>query len=691
MPRMLGYAAGVFAMAVCSMSRQGASAAGSAGATALSSGVETQYVDASTRPQDDLYRYLNGKWLDSFQIPADKAVYGAFAFIDDETQEQLHTIVDALPQAGATGVGAAPQGDPDAQKIADLYASFMNEARLETLGLSPLKSTFAAIEAIATKEAVAAFIAQFNRTGMGAPLDFGVDPDPKESTKYAVSIAQSGLGMPDRDYYLKDDAKLKEARAKYLSHVETMLRMAGDGDACRSAEGILKLETAMAERQWTRVENRDPIKTYNKVAIADLPKLMPGYDWRAYLADTRLAGKIDYVIVRQPSYLNGLDKLIADTPLAVWRNYFKWHALSAAAPYLSKAFVDERFAFAGTVLSGIPENRPRWKRGVALLDSALGEALGKLYVGKYFPPQSKARMQALVRNLIEAYSRDIETLDWMSEETKKGAQAKLQKLVTKIGYPDRWRDYSALRISQDDLWGNVVRATEFEYQRDLDKLGKPIDRTEWFMNPQTVNAYYNPVMNEIVFPAAILQPPFFNAQADDAVNYGGIGAVIGHEISHGFDDRGSQYDADGNLRDWFTPEDHEKFAAKTKSLVAQYNAYEPVPGFHVNGELTLGENIADNSGLSIAYQAYHLSLHGAPAPIIDGFTGDQRFFLGWTQVWRGKVREAEAIQRVKTDPHSPPAVRGTAPVLNQLGFYEAFGVKPGDKMYLAPPQRVTIW
>jgi putative endopeptidase len=300
-------------------------------------------------------------------------------------------------------------------------------------------------------------------------------------------------------------------------------------------------------------------------------------------------------------------------------------------------------------------------------------------------------MQALVRNLIEAYSRDIETLDWMSEETKKGAQAKLQKLVTKIGYPDRWRDYSALRISQDDLWGNVVRATEFEYQRDLDKLGKPIDRTEWFMNPQTVNAYYNPVMNEIVFPAAILQPPFFNAQADDAVNYGGIGAVIGHEISHGFDDRGSQYDADGNLRDWFTPEDHEKFAAKTKSLVAQYNAYEPVPGFHVNGELTLGENIADNSGLSIAYQAYHLSLHGAPAPIIDGFTGDQRFFLGWTQVWRGKVREAEAIQRVKTDPHSPPAVRGTAPVLNQLGFYEAFGVKPGDKMYLAPPQRVTIW
>jgi putative endopeptidase len=365
--------------------------------------------------------------------------------------------------------------------------------------------------------------------------------------------------------------------------------------------------------------------------------------------------------------------------------------LSAAAPYLSKPFVDERFAFSGTVLSGIPENRARWKRGIVLLDGAMGEALGKRYVEKYFPPQNKARMEALVRNLLDAYRRDVDTLEWMSPDTKKGAQAKLAKLVTKIGYPDTWRDYGALRISRDDLWGNVVRAGEFEYRRNLDKLGKAVDRSEWRMTPQTVNAYYNPLMNEIVFPAAILQPPFFNVRADDAVNYGGIGGVIGHEMSHGFDDRGSQYNADGNLHDWFTQEDHEKFKAKTRALVAQYNTYEPVPGFHVNGELTLGENIGDNSGLAIAYKAYRLSLGDREAPVIDGLTGDERLYLGWVQVWRGKEREAEAMQRIKTDSHSPSAVRGTAPVLNQEGFYGAFGVKEGDKMYLPPEQRVNIW
>jgi putative endopeptidase len=490
---------------------------------------------------------------------------------------------------------------------------------------------------------------------------------------------------------LKDDPKLKAIRDKYLVHVESMLRMAGDKDAHRSAAQILNLETAIAEKQWTRIESRDPIKTYNKVAFADLSRLMPGFDWTTYIEDSRLGGRTDYAIVSQPTYLTALGKLIADTPIEAWRNYFKWRVLSEAAPYLSKAFVDERFSFTGTVLRDIPENEPRWKRGVGLLDDCMGEALGKLYVRKYFPPEYKARMLALVNNLLEAYALDIDRLDWMSPETKKGAREKLAKLSKKIGYPDRWRDYTSLAISRDDLWGNVIRAAEFEYRRNIDKLGKPIDRSEWLMTPQTVNAYYNPVMNEIVFPAAILQPPFFDARADDAVNYGAIGAVIGHEMSHGFDNRGSQYDADGNLRDWFTPEDHAKFAARTKALVAQYDAYEEVPGFHVNGELTLGENIADNSGLSIAYQAYHLSLHKKGAPVIDGFTGDQRFFLGWTQVWRGKVREAEAIERIKTDPHSPPAIRGTVPVRNQAGFYQAFGVKPGDKMYLPPPDRVTIW
>jgi predicted metalloendopeptidase len=662
-------------------------AAQAASQAALQSGVDLQYVDHSVRPQDDVYRYLNGKWLDSFQLPADKATYGSFTAIDDATQEQLRGIVDGLAQA-AGGPAAA---DPDVRKLTDLYASFMDEARLETLGLKPLQTEFAAIDALANRNEIPALIAHLNHIGAGAPYDFDINQDARNSLQYAVIISQSGLGMPDRDYYLKDDAKLKEARAKYLAHIGKMLGMSGDAQAEAHAAAILDLETALARVQWTRVENRDPIKTYNKTSIADLATLMPGYDWGRYVRGSGMAGKVDSVIIAQPSYFSALDKLMTATPLPVWKVYFKWHVLAAAAPYLSKSFVDERFAFRGTVLSGIPENRPRWKRGIGLLDDAMGEALGKRYVEKYFPPQNKARMAALVHNLLDAYRRDIDTLDWMGPETKKGAQAKLAKLVTKIGYPDKWRDYSALQISRDDLWGNVVRANEFEYQRNVDKLGKPVDRNEWQMTPQTVNAYYNARMNEIVFPAAILQPPFFNVDADDAVNYGGIGAVIGHEISHGFDDKGSQYDADGNLHDWFTKQDHDRFAVKTHALVAQYDAYEPVPGFHVNGELTLGENIGDNSGLAIAYKAYELSLAGRAAPVIDGLTGPERLYLGWVQVWRGKVRESEAIQRIKTDPHSPPAVRGTAPVVNQAGFYAAFGVKEGDKMYLPPERRVSIW
>jgi predicted metalloendopeptidase len=674
--------AGLLAMSACSINVGDRAVAPPARPAALASGVDTEYVDAAVRPQDDLYRHLNGKWLDTFEIPSDKGAYGSFTHINDATQEQLRVIVDGLD-------GASP--DPETRKLADLYASFMDETRLETLGAEPLKEDFAVIDAITDKRGVARLIARFDRFSTGAPFDFDVDPDPKDSTRYAVTLTQSGLSLPDRDYYLHDDAKFKEVRAKYLAHVEKMLGMAGMQNAHGSAADILKLETAMAELQWTRVANRDPEKTYNKTQIADLKRLMPGFDWQSYLDGCALSGKVDYVIVRQPSYFTGLDKLVTDTPLAVWKSYFKWHQLAAAAPYLSKAFVDERFAFGGTVLRGIPQNRPRWKRGMDLLDGAMGEAIGRLYVTKYFPPEHKARMEALVANLLDAYRRDIETLDWMSPETKKGAQAKLTKLKTKIGYPNTWRDYSSLAIARDDLWGNVRRANEFEYRRGIDKLGRPIDRDEWFMTPQTVNAYYNPVMNEIVFPAAILQPPFFDAKADDAVNFGGIVAVIGHEVSHGFDDKGSQYDADGNLHDWFTPEDHAKFAARTRALVAQYSAYEPVPGYHVNGELTLGENIGDNSGLALAYKAYQLALAGKPAPVIDGFTGDQRFYLGWVQVWRGKVREDQAIEAIKVDPHSPPAVRGTAPLVNQPGFYAAFGVKPGDKMYLPPDQRVIIW
>jgi predicted metalloendopeptidase len=567
----------------------------------------------------------------------------------------------------------------------------MNEEQLEALGLKPLQAELAAIDAIKELSALPALMAHLNAIGAGAPYGLGINLDARNSTQYAVILFQGGLGMPDRDYYLKDDAKLKDARASYRAHVEKMLSMAGESKAADYAAAILNLETSLARIQWTRVEDRDPIKTYNKTAITELSALMPGYDWQRYVRGAGIEGKVDSVIIRQPSYFTGLGKVIANTPLPVWKAYFKWRVLSAAAPYLSKAFVDERFAFTGGILRGVPENQPRWKRGIALLDGSIGEALGKLYVAKYFPPQHKARMQALVQNLLEAYRRDIDTLDWMSAETKVGAQAKLAKMQPKIGYPDRWRDYSALKVSRDDLHGNVVRANEFEYRRNLAKLGKPVDHGEWRMRPQTVNASYNPTSNEITFPAAILQPPFFDATADDAVNYGGIGAVIGHEMSHGFDDQGSQFDADGNLHDWFTKADHDKFAEKTKALVAQYNAYEPVPDYHVNGALTLGENIGDNSGLAIAYKAYRISLAGHEAAVIDGFTGDQRMYLGWVQVWRGKVREAEAIQRIKADPHSPPAVRGTAPLRNQAGFYAAFGLKPGDKLYLPPDQRVNIW
>jgi predicted metalloendopeptidase len=710
------YAAAATAMVMAGCSTANHSAAPPRPA-ALPSGVDLEYVDPGVRPQDDTYRHLNGRWLDHFEIPADKGTYGAFTYIDDQVQEQLRAIVDdlkgAATPAGAAIGGAAsaspgapasasaggaaaagPAADPagaELRKLAELYASFMDEARLEALGFAPLEADFASIDALGDKRDIAALIARFNRIGAGAPYDIGITPDPRDSTRYAVSIAQSGLGLPDRDYYLKDDAKLKEARAKYLLHIEKMLNMAGERNAAQSAADIVKLETAMAGLQWTRVANRDPIKTYNKYLFGDLNALMPGFDWRQYLQASGAFGKTDYVIIRQPTYFAGLDRLLADTPLAVWKTYFKWHALSAAAPYLSAAFVEERFAFTGTVLRGIPQNRPRWKRGLALLDGTMGEALGRLYVARYFPPRNKARMEALVANLLEAYRREIVTLDWMSPATKRGAQEKLEKLATKIGYPSVWRDYGALAIARDDLLGNLTRATEFEYQHEIDKLGTPIDRNEWLMTPQTVNAYYNPVRNEIVFPAAILQPPFFDAAADDAVNYGGIVAVIGHEVSHGFDDQGSQYDADGNLRDWFTPEDHAKFAALTKALVAQYDAYEPVHGYHVNGELTLGENIGDNSGLAMAHKAYQLSLAGTVPPTIDGLSGEQRFYYGWVQIWRGKVRDDEAIQRIKTDPHSPPAVRGTAPLKNEAGFYAAFGVSAGDAMFLPPAARVTIW
>ncbi|WP_198119049.1 M13 family metallopeptidase [Massilia rhizosphaerae] len=651
----------------------------------LAAGIATEYIDPSVRPQDDFYDYLNGKWMKTVEIPADKSSWGSFAKLRDDTLPQLRGIIEK-------SAAGKPAKGTDAQRIGDYYASFMDEAKLEQLGITPLNGELAKIAALKDKSELPALLAHLARIGVNVPYDFGIHQDNKDSTKYVADIYQSGLGMPDRDYYLKaDDAKLADAKAKYLTHVEKVLAMAGDKNAGADAKAIVDFETEIAKVQWTKVELRDPVKAYNKVALADMAKVAPDYDWSSYLQATGIAGKTTYVIVSQPTYLKGFAEISNKTPLDTWKAYLTMHLVDAYANYLNKAFVDERFDFYGKTLSGVKEMEPRWKRGVGAIERSQGEALGKLYVAQYFPPERKARMEALVKNLLAAYKQSIDKLDWMSPATKKEAQAKLAKFTPKIGYPNKWKDYSALVVKRDDLVGNVMRSRDVEYNRELNKLGKPIDREEWGMTPQTINAYYNPEMNEIVFPAAILQPPFFDAKADDAVNYGGIGAVIGHEISHGFDDQGAQYDGDGNLRDWWTAEDHKNFKAKTQMLVNQYNQFEPLPGYHVNGELTLGENIADNSGLAIAYKAYKISLKGKKAPVIDGLTGEQRLYMGWAQVWRMKMREQQQIVQVKVDPHSPGQFRANGTLRNQPGFYDAFKVKQGDKMYLAPQDRVIIW
>ncbi|MYM69331.1 M13 family peptidase [Pseudoduganella sp. FT55W] len=649
------------------------------------SGVDIGNIDNSVRPQDNFFLNLNGKWLANTEIPSDKSSWGSFEKLDDDTKPQLRAIIEAA--------AADPNKQPgtDAQRIGDFFASYMDEAKLEQLRLTPLKADFDRVAALTDKKQIPALIAHFNRYYI-APYAFTIHQDNKDSTKYVADIVQEGLSLPDRDYYLKkSDKKMADALAKFELHVAKMLGMAGNANPAADAKAIVALETELAKVQWTQVQLRDPIKAYNKVPLDQLSKLAPGYDWTTWLNDTGIAGKVDYVIVSQPSYITGFNKVLNKVPLATWKVYFQWHVLHGNAAYLSKDFAEENFAFYGKVLSGVNEQEPRWKRAVNFTDSALGEALGKLYVEQHFPAERKARMEELVKNLLIAFGQSIETLDWMGPETKKQAQAKLAKFTIKIGYPNKWRDYSSLVVVKDDLVGNRMRSRAFEYAKEVNKLGKPIDRDEWGMTPQTVNAYYNPELNEIVFPAAILQPPFFDAAADDAVNYGGIGAVIGHEISHGFDDQGAQYDGDGNLRDWWTKADHKNFAAKTKMLVKQYSAYSPVKGYHVNGELTLGENIADNSGAAIAHKAYLLSLGGKPAPVIDGLTGEQRFYMGFGQVWRAKMRDAQQIVSLKTDPHSPDQFRANGTVRNQPGFYEAFGVKPGDKMYLAPKDRVIMW
>ncbi|MEB0138139.1 MULTISPECIES: M13 family metallopeptidase [unclassified Undibacterium] len=649
------------------------------------SGIDLQWQDHSVRPQDDFYRYVSGKWMERTEIPADRARFGAFDHLRDLSEQRTHAII--------TGLAAAPDlaADSEQRKVADLYRSFMDQSRIDTLDSQPLAPLFAQIDALSSRQQLPALMASLSELELSLPLQLSISQDARDARSYAVYLGQGGLSMPDRDYYLKDDAKMQGYRQAYLLHLEKMLSMSGDSTAKDHAAAILALETALAKIQWSKVENRDPLKTYHKIEVAKLSELLPDFDWRAYLDASGVGTRTSYLIVRQDSYLRAMAGILQDTPLPVWQAYYKWKVLDAYAPFLSQRYADQHFAFNSVTLRGIPENQARWKRAVARVEESLPDAVGKLYVAQYFSAADKAKMEQLVGNLILAYRHSIQELSWMSPATKQEALAKLAKFTPKIGYPDKWRDYSELKIAADDLLGNIRRGRSHEYRRKLAQLGQPVDRSEWFMSPQTVNAYFNPRMNEIVFPAAILQVPFFNRQADDAVNYGGIGAVIGHEISHGFDDSGSHYDGDGNLRDWWSETDKHNFKQLTTALVKQYAAYSPLPGYNINGALTLGENIADNSGLAIALKAYQLSLQGKPAALIDGYTGEQRLILGWAQVWRTKTRDAEAIRLLSIDPHSPGAARSNLPLMNLPAFYTAFELKPGDQMYLAPQQRVTIW
>jgi putative endopeptidase len=645
------------------------------------SGIQTADMDKAVRPQDDLFQYANGTWLRDVPIPPDRASYGVDSMMTEHSLLQQRDLIEA----------AQISTDPEARKASDLYSSYMNEAQVERLGSKPLRAELQLASGIKHASDIGPLMGYLDRIGIASLLAGAVRPDSKHSAQYAFWITQSGLGLPDRDYYLSDDARLVEFRTKYRQHVEKMLHLLGDGAPGKEADKIVALEAAIAKLQWTRVANRDAQKTYNPKTLAQLAKEAPAIDWNGYFTQAGLTSALPTIVVRQPDYLQGLSSLIESTPIETWSSYFRYRVLSSRAPFLPRAFVEEDFAFNQGVLQGTQQPPDRWKRGTQLVDRLVGEASGKLYVAMYFPPATKARIDALVRNLLKAYAVSIEQLPWMSAATKAEAQAKLRKINVKIGYPDHWRDYSTLKIVPDDLLGNVRRAQEFERNRKLTQLGGPVDRAEWNMTAPTVNAYYNPSVNEIVFPAGILQPPAFDPAADDAFNYGSAGATIGHEISHGFDDQGSQYDSDGNLRDWWTSEDHAKFKAKTELLIKEYDAFEPVPGFHVNGALTLGENIADIAGIEIAYKAYLTSLNGRAPPVIDGMSAEQRFYIGFAQSWLGKRREESTIAQVKSDPHSPEKYRTNGVVVHMPSFYSAFSVKPGDKMYRAPEERVTLW
>ncbi|MEU7763734.1 M13 family metallopeptidase [Nocardia sp. NPDC049190] len=664
------------------------------------SGIDLSNLDQGVRVQDDLFAHVNGTWLAEYEIPADRAVDGAFRALYDQAELDVQAIIQ-----NAAAVAAEPGSD--ARKIGDLYSSFMDTDTVAAAGLTPISAELAAIHEVADKATFAALIGRLQRTGVGGAVMVYIDTDDKNSNRYLAHVTQSGIGLPDESYYRQDE--FAEIRTKYIAHIGRVFGLAATDphiaallptDLDTVGQRVFDLERKLAAGHWDVVRRRDAELRYNLTTFRTLTEQNPEFDWDAW-AHALTAGVdrpgpelLAEVVVGQPDYLRTFATVWAAESLADWQAWAAWRVLRSRAPYLTDALVEENFDFYGRTLTGAEENRERWKRGVSLVQDLLGEAVGKLYVAAHFPPEAKARMVELVANLQEAYRRNIAELDWMGQGTKASALAKLEKFTPKIGYPDKWRDYSAVMIDPADLVGNYRSGYAAEHDRDLNKLGGPVDRDEWFMTPQTVNAYYNPGMNEIVFPAAILKPPFFDMHADDAANYGGIGAVIGHEIGHGFDDQGAKYDGDGNMIDWWTDEDRAEFGKRTKALIDQYNVLSPesLPDEHtVNGEFTIGENIGDLGGLSIALEAYKISLGGGEAQEIDGLTGLQRVFYGWAQVWRAKARTEEAIRRLAVDPHSPPEFRCNAVVRNIDSFHEAFDVKPGDGLYLAPAERVKIW
>lgn len=646
------------------------------------SGLDSANFDATVRPQDDLFRHVSGNWLAHTGIPADQSSYGALARLNDDAEANVHALLEAAVQRGR-------RASVEERKAADLYTSYMDVATIEARGIAPLQAELAEITALSSVVEIAAYLGHQQRIGVRGPLAWAIQQDSRDAASYITGIDQGGLTLPDRDYYLRADAKYAGYRQALGQYMSALLQLDGQSDAATQAAAAMSIEKQLAIAHWTRVMNRDPIATYNKLGLAELATLAPTMNWPAFLAAT--GAPAETVVVGQPSYITAFDQLLQSVPLTDWQAYLRFHLLDAYADLLGARFDELQFNFHQRTLSGVEQQRPRWKRAVELVNQSLGEVSGRMYVQRYFSGDSKRRLQALVSNLLRSFEASIDSLDWMAPQTRVEARRKLAAVNVKIGYGEKWRDYAALEIRADDLVGNAMRATGFEQQRQAHKLGKPVDRGEWQMTPQTVNAYYNPSLNEIVFPAAILQPPYFDAQADDAVNYGGIGAVIGHEISHGFDDSGRQFDGKGNLRDWWTAADAERFEARTQALVAQFAACRVLDDQPLNGELTLGENIADLSGLAIAYRAYQLSLQGRPPPVIDGASAAQRFFYGWAQVWRRKYRDDNLRLRLSIDPHSPSEFRVNVPASNIDAFYDAFGLRPGDRLYRKPEDRVRIW